>query len=362
MWCHCHCHSPTADVASMWTDRTWPSLSSWIVPLRAPLVPLLLLLCTSAVCALPAPRGTASHAAANSRPTGQSGLPANFTMVGLVAPSILQEMRYAGHHNFVGHPIPSYEAPECILTVQAAAALQSIQQFVSALTNSSGLGGPYTLKVYDCYRPVSSVRFFTEWVGRANDTVMQAEFYPGEDKSTFLQQGYIAANSSHSRGSTVDVTLVPLPIPSQPAYHPGDALQPCTAPDRPPRFQDNSLDTGTGFDCFSPLAWVNATNITRAQSANRTVLQTIMNQFGFQSLAVEWWHFTLRNEPFPSTYFDFPVRNYSLPTAASPAALPFAPAPPSQNQLLTVELIGRRRKLQSGRSVYEVASPSDVSN
>lgn len=117
---------------------------------------------------------------------------------------------------------------------------------------------------------------------------------------------YIAFKSGHSRGSTVDLTVVPVPAPPQPEYRPGDPLTSCIAP-LSVRFADNSIDMGTGFDCFDTLAHTLSPNVTARQAENRAILYKSMIMFGFKSLAEEWWHFTLQDEPFPSTYFNFPV-------------------------------------------------------
>jgi len=226
-----------------------------------------------------------------------SALPQGFTYLPSVDPSILVEMRYYTMHNFVGSPVMGYDSPLCVLTTQAAQALKLIQKTLLAQNMS--------LKVYDCYRPQMAVDQFVLWSSNP-DVLMKNEFYPDLDKDQLFPEGYIAANSSHSRGSTVDLTIVQLPAGRTGNYSRGDSLIPCYAPAEK-RFLDNSLDMGTGFDCFSPIANTNSTQITAEQMQNRMLLQGAMVEGGFNSYLYEWWHFTLANEPYPDTYFNFPI-------------------------------------------------------
>jgi D-alanyl-D-alanine dipeptidase len=137
---------------------------------------------------------------------------------------------------------------------------------------------------------------------------MKQEFFPTfNNKTELFEQGFIAYKSGHSRGSTVDLSIVPLPIPSQPEYHNTDPLVQCFSAER---FKDNMIDMGTGFDCLHPLAHTNPSPpyfITEQQKKNRALLVDLMAEQGFKNLAEEWWHYTLQNEPFPTTYFDFEV-------------------------------------------------------
>lgn len=217
-----------------------------------------------------------------------------------------------GYHNFVGRPIAGYVSAACILTRQAASALSSVQRAL----RERALG----LKVYDCYRPTTAVADFAAWARNLTDLAMKQEFYVEVDKRLLFEQGYIAYNSSHCRGSTVDVTLVPLTNrPVQPEYVPGEQLRACTLP-HGQRWADNSLDMGTGFDCFSNQSWTNNTErVPLAAQLNRRLLVSLMDTAGFKNLKEEWWHFTLRNEPFPNISFSFPVSAASrsrLPTLA----------------------------------------------
>lgn len=148
--------------------------------------------------------------------------PIGFVSLSDVSPLIIQEIRYATNHNFVGYPIPGYEQEKCILTEQAAKALVSVQRELSKFS--------MTLKVYDCYRPQRSVNFFVQWAKDLRDNKMKAEFYPRVEKANLFKDGYIAQNSGHSRGSAVDLTIVPTPPPIQSVYHQGDELQACYLP------------------------------------------------------------------------------------------------------------------------------------
>ncbi len=228
-------------------------------------------------------------------------VPDGFVWLGDVAPTIAQDIRYYGPHNFLGRPVAGYAAPECILTREAAEALLAIQSEL-ALSRLS-------LKVYDCYRPQAAVDDFIVWAAVPEDQATRAEFYPRVRKSRLFKDGYIAEQSGHTRGSTVDLTLVRTPPRRQETYTRGDRLRDCTAK---ARFRDNSLDMGTGYDCFDPLSHTFNGRVKGKQRANRLRLRAPMIAAGFKGLKEEWWHFTLRDEPFPDTFFDFPVERAAL--------------------------------------------------
>jgi D-alanyl-D-alanine dipeptidase len=198
-----------------------------------------------------------------------------FVDAATVVPGLRVEMRYFGAHNFVGRRIDGYEAPTCLLTREAAAALAAAQAELAA----SGLG----LKVYDCYRPQRAVAHFARWARDLGDQSTKAEFYPNVDKTHLFELGYIAERSGHSRGSTVDLTIVDLATGAE-------------------------LDMGTPFDLFDTRSWPTDQTVSAAAQANRLRLQNLMRAHGFRSLREEWWHFTLNGEPHPDTYFDFTVR------------------------------------------------------
>ncbi len=200
--------------------------------------------------------------------------PAAFVDAAAVVPGLIVDGRYAGSHNFVGRPIAGYEAPRCLLTQPAAAALAEVARDLAP----RGL----VLKAFDCYRPTRAVANFVRWARDLNDTVAKKEFYPDVDKSTLFRDGYISSRSGHSRGSTIDLTLA--------------------------RADGHELDMGTPFDFFSPQSWPATASISADAKANRATLAAAMRRRGFRPYAKEWWHFTLSHEPFPDTYFDFPVR------------------------------------------------------
>jgi D-alanyl-D-alanine dipeptidase len=200
--------------------------------------------------------------------------PAAFVDAATVVPGLVLDMRYAGSNNFVGRPIDGYDAPHCLLTQPAAAALGEVARDLAP----RGL----VIKAFDCYRPVRAVENFMHWARDLTDTAGKAEFYPDVDKRTLFRDGYIASHSGHSRGSTIDLTLA--------------------------RADGHELAMGTPFDFFSPKSWTADPTVGAEQHANRMELAAAMHRRGFRGYDKEWWHFTLRDEPFPETYFDFPVR------------------------------------------------------
>lgn len=201
--------------------------------------------------------------------------PEDFVDVSTVVPGLVVEMRYVGSHNFLGRPVEGYEAPVCLLTRAAAEALATVQ----AELNGYGLG----LKVFDCYRPARAVADFLRWSKDRTDIKTKSEFYPDLDKRTLFESGYIAKRSGHSRGSTVDLTLVDLSPQTE-------------------------VPMGTAFDFFSERSSGADPEQPAQIRTNRLLLSSVMQRHGFEPYAREWWHFTLKNEPYPDTYFDFPVK------------------------------------------------------
>lgn len=201
--------------------------------------------------------------------------PASFVDIGAAVPNLVADLRYFGPRNFVGEKIDGYEQPVCLLTKEAATALAAVQRDLAP----KGLG----LKVFDCYRPVRAVAHFMRWAKNIADIRTKKEFYPEMDKRNLFRDGYLSSRSAHSRGSTVDLTLVRLA-------------------------DKGELDMGTPYDFFSQRSWPSDTHIGAEAQANRKMLAGAMRAHGFRPYEKEWWHFTLRNEPFPDTYFDFPVR------------------------------------------------------
>ncbi len=202
-----------------------------------------------------------------------------FVDAATVVPGLAVEMRYAGTHNFVGAKITGYEKTVCLLTREAAAALAKAQIALA----SSGVG----LRVFDCYRPARAVAHFVRWSRDLKDTKTKGEFYPDVDKSDLFRDGYISYRSGHSRGSTVDLTLVDI-LPG-------------------PDGKLRERDMGTTFDFFSPFSAPSDKRVSEEARSNRRLLADAMKKAGFVPYGKEWWHFTLANEPFPQTYFDFVV-------------------------------------------------------
>jgi len=207
----------------------------------------------------------------------KSTLPEGFVRLKQVIPAIEIELRYYSDDNFVGRRIPGYEKEEAVLSKQAAAALAEAQQELMKF----GLG----LKVYDAYRPQRAVDFFVRWAEDLGDTKMKARYYPEVAKKDLFNHGYIAEKSGHSRGSTVDVTLVSL-MGGKPV----------------------ELDMGTSWDYFSVKSWPANLALSAQQRANRMLLQQVMTKQGFSFLEEEWWHFTLKEEAYKDQYFDFVIK------------------------------------------------------
>ncbi len=230
-------------------------------------------------------------------PSAQAELPDGFVYLSGVAPSIIQDMRYYSAHNFVGRRIDGYNAPQCILTKQAALALSKVQ---AALAKEN-----LSLIVWDCYRPARAVADFLRWSKNPSESGMKAEFFPNTNKGSLFALGYIAARSAHSRGSAVDLGLAPKDT-SPPAFDPAAPPVSCTAPKKE-RFQDGALDMGTGYDCLDPGANLSTARLTKEERENRMRLKNAMIAGGFKPYEKEWWHFELVNEPFRGKAFDFPV-------------------------------------------------------
>ena len=200
-----------------------------------------------------------------------------------------QDVRYAGKLNFVGRPIEGYERATVILTAAAAQALASVQAALKKLSY-----GQWTLKVYDGYRPQRALDDFWRWGQDVADQKMKAEFYPDVADKLTLFQGYIAKRSGHSRGSTVDVTIEQ--DDSEALARDAEGL--C----------DTCVDMGSPFDLFDSRSHYGSEKISEEAQKNRKYLRELMMAHGFVPYEKEWWHFSLKDEPFPNTYFDFPVR------------------------------------------------------
>jgi D-alanyl-D-alanine dipeptidase len=201
-------------------------------------------------------------------------LPNDFAYVQEEIPTIKIELRYFSDNNFVGTKVDGYEANVVILSSQATKALKRVQYEL--------LKDSLSLKIYDAYRPQRAVSHFWRWAKDVNDTLTKQQFYPNVKKKNLFNEGYIATRSGHSSGSTIDITLVDLKT-------------------------NKELDMGTPYDFFGPESWVAYNSITVLQKANRNLLQNVMKKQGFRNYPQEWWHFTLRDEPFLNQYFDFVI-------------------------------------------------------
>jgi D-alanyl-D-alanine dipeptidase len=217
---------------------------------------------------------TAADSRLNTR--GDTGiLPSGFVYARELVPELRVALAYYGSDNFIGEPIVGYEANRLVLTRAATLALGAVQAELAYC----GLG----LKVFDGYRPQRAVDRFIAWAHDSADLRMRDIYYPHVDKARLFPEGYLVERSTHSRGSTVDLTLV-------------DALS------------GEELDMGTPFDFFDPRSWPASLTVGAAPRAHRQLLRSVMHRHGFAGVAEEWWHFTLRDEPFPEIYFDFVIR------------------------------------------------------
>ncbi len=201
--------------------------------------------------------------------------PSGFVDLAEAVPDAILEIRYYSTYNFVGARVDGYQEPVALMTREAAAALKSVSDGL--------LEKGYRLLIYDAYRPQSAVDHFLRWAEDGEDTAMKAYFYPNVEKSALFDQGYIAKSSGHTRGSTVDLTLFDMA-------------------------SGKAVDMGGVFDYLDPVSARDRTEgLTEEQIANRKLLREAMEAGGFKSLSTEWWHFTLEKEPYPDTYFTFPV-------------------------------------------------------
>ena len=198
----------------------------------------------------------------------------DFVLLSDYVPEIIQEIRYFSTYNFVGDRIDGYEEPIALVTKEAARALKE----VANIANVQG----YRLKIFDAYRPAKAVKHFVLWGIEDLDQRMKLFFYPDLEKQDLFNKGYIASQSTHSRGSTVDLTLVDMNTGKE-------------------------LDMGSPFDFFDEVSHPDYKGITQEQYENRMILQKLMTDAGFEPIETEWWHFTLKDEPYPETYFEFPV-------------------------------------------------------
>jgi D-alanyl-D-alanine dipeptidase len=207
--------------------------------------------------------------------SNQNSLSKGFVYVTDVIPTAQLEIRYFSDDNFVGTVIDGYEAPKAILTIEAA---QALKKAADTLEEQG-----YYIKIFDAYRPQRAVDHFVRWAKDLDDTKMKEKYYPDLDKSVLFELGYIAEKSGHSRGSTVDLTLIEISTGKE-------------------------VDMGSGFDFFGEISNHGTDLITAEQEKNRNILRDAMVDAGFEVYPEEWWHYKLKDEPYPDTYFDFPVK------------------------------------------------------
>jgi D-alanyl-D-alanine dipeptidase len=247
------------------------------------------LVAAALVLGLPAPSSAQSPASRS------SVLPGGFVYLRDVDPTILQDIRYATTNNFTGRRLAGYEAGECIVTREVAAALARVQQDLK----SRGL----SLKMLDCYRPARASRDMLAWA-RGAETPAQKRYYPKFNKRDLFALGYIAASSGHSTGAAVDLTLVELAADNRGSFDPAASYADCTAPAEK-RAPESSVDMGSGFDCFDTVSHTRAAQITAEQRKWRQTLVAAMARQGFANYFREWWHFSLPGAGRGA--FDFPI-------------------------------------------------------
>ena len=222
-----------------------------------------------------------------------SGDASDFVLLTDVVPDAILEIRYYSTYNFVGDRIDGYHQPTALLTKEAAQALKAVSDDV--------IKKGYRLKIYDAYRPQMAVSHFARWAKDFKDTRMKPYFYPELKKDVLFPLGYIAEHSGHSRGSTVDLTLFDMTT-------------------------EKEVDMGGTFDYFGQLSHPDYKKITKKQYQNRMILREAMLAHGFKPLVEEWWHFTLKDEPYPDTYFTFPVSEASVKRETKGAVQELKPA------------------------------------
>ncbi len=201
-------------------------------------------------------------------------LPPNFVYLTDYIPDVKLDLRYASNNNFMGRPVSGYKKPVCIVTKPTAEKLKEINAELKKYNLS--------ILIYDAYRPQKAVRNFVLWAKDEKDTLMKKAYYPKLSKKELFKKGYIASKSRHSSGSTVDLTLYSL------------------------KYKE-PLDMGSPYDYFGKESWVDYTNLTKEQKYNRIFLLRMMQKYGFRSYQKEWWHFTLKKEPYRNHYFDFDI-------------------------------------------------------
>ena len=210
-----------------------------------------------------------------SKPTDPTLDSSGFVKLNKAIPNALYDIRYYGKDNFLGTKVDGYLAPAAYISKPAAEALKKVQESL----NQEGLG----LKIFDAYRPQKAVDHFVRWGKVVDDTLTKAKYYPEIDKARVFELGYVAEKSGHTRGSTIDLTVIDLETQEE-------------------------IDMGSGFDFFGAISHHDSPLVDSIHTANRNKLRALMKQYGFKEYSGEWWHYTLANEPYPDTYFNFDVK------------------------------------------------------
>ena len=228
-----------------------------------------------------------------------NALPEGFVYIGDIDKSIIVNLKYFTNDNFIGRRVPHYRANKGIMTRDTAIALSKAQQ--------KFLEKGYSIVIYDAYRPASSVTYFMEWMEDESDNIRKKYHYPYVEQKKDMKDIYIASKSGHSRGSTVDMTIIKVDnkLLTESVYEErifnGKVY---------PFNDDNTIDCGTSYDLMDPASWSdnNPIDFTDEQKNNRELIKTIMESSGFKVLPEEWWHFSLVDETFPDIYFDFYIQ------------------------------------------------------
>jgi D-alanyl-D-alanine dipeptidase len=226
-------------------------------------------------------------------------LPKGFVYINDIDESIIVNLKYFTNDNFIGRRVPHYYANKGIMTKETALALSEAQK--------KFLSKGYSIVIYDAYRPASSVKYFMEWMSDESDNIRKKYHYPYIKEKKDMKDIYIDSKSGHSRGSTVDMTIIKTnqKLLTESIYEErtfNGKIYPFN--------KDNTLDCGTSYDLMDPASWAdnNTLDLTKEQKYNRELIREVMESSGFKILPEEWWHFSLKKETFPDTYFDFDIK------------------------------------------------------
>jgi D-alanyl-D-alanine dipeptidase len=225
-----------------------------------------------------------------------SNLPEGFVYLKDIDPTIIVKMKYYDNDNFTGLRVAGYNKPQAILTLEAAKSLKKVQNDL--------MMKKYSLVVYDAYRPMKAVEQFINWVYDLSNQSTKSKFYPNVEKAELVNLGYIAEKSDHSRGSSVDVTIISV----DKELTPQNEIKRILGDGSEILFlDDGSIDMGSSFNQFDEVSQHNCPKNTTLGDINRRLLKSTMLKYGFVAYEKEWWHYTLAKEPFPDTDFDFDI-------------------------------------------------------